>query len=159
MITIRRSPRGRRAGAISRLVGFAPAPSQPIPPGPTSPAGHIDRTPGPCPVTRAGWTSANDAPFRGVDRAFPLATAAHRGQPAPSRVRLAMLARQMCVESTRHCHQTFLVEPSVTRDGLRSGFRVGCHSAATSGRWISSRLVKDTCLPAHAGQPEPTPQR
>ncbi len=69
-------------------------------------------------------------------------------------MRLLIVATHSCPRSQRH--QTFVPLPAVTRSGVRSALRVGCHCAATSGERVARSLYPaSTVRPVRTGQPDP----
>src|SRR5258705_14011846 len=75
----------------------------------------------------AGFRAANELPGFGI----VIALVAHFLQDAPA----ARLDTCACHSfwQLRHNHQTLLLLAYPTSEGVRSPFKVGCHSAATSG--------------------------
>ena len=78
---------------------------------------------------------------------------AHAGHPVPLRVRLATVALHTCAESLAQRHHAACFEAATTLSGLRAPFRVGCHSAASSGKRAASVLSWATRRLAQNGQP------
>jgi len=102
-----------------------------------------------------GSSAANSAPTR-------IATCDHPGglhveQPFPD----ARPDTAAChsLPQRGHCHHTRLPENGATAVGGRSPLRLGCHSAARSGKRSANDRPATTTSPAHAGQPVPSPVR
>jgi hypothetical protein len=81
------------------------------------------------------------------------------GQPDRSRVRSRSEPAQTCSSPFGHFHQTTRVEPATIRSGESAPFRVGCHSATTSGKHVARLLVTETRRPAQNGHPVPSDVR
>lgn len=107
----------------------------------------------------SGRFSSSERPGRG--RRTGKHSRAQEGHPdgfGVLRVRLLTSARHSCFGSREHLHQTIRLEPRVTSFGVRSPFRVGCHSRTTGSRDSArDRPRRGSRLPrsamAHFGHP------